>query len=459
MKILMFSSNTACSPYPTYPLGCSIICSALREHGHEVKIMDMMVLKDTPAEKISCEIRKFSPDLAGISIRNIDNVNLLEQETFLDAPCKLVEVIRSICPGIPVVLGGSAFSIMPEQILDLTGADYGIAGEGEEAFPKLVSMLQQGLDPPGKILHASQKLTGNLIRGDSYATEITEFYSQQGSILPIQTKRGCPNKCVYCTYPHIEGRTIRTRDPEDVVADMTRLKQRHNADFIFFTDSVFNDSEGRYMELVEHLGKNNPGIPWTAFFQPHPGLNRNIVKRLADCGLHSVELGPDATSDITLKAMGKNFPFDQVLRCNSLFASHNIAVANYFMMGGPGETKETAREGVENIRKLDMSVCFVFIGVRILPNTPLYRMALSEKIITKDSDLISPVYYFSPMLEQKWLEDFLGQTLSKIKHCVYPPNSMDDGIRILRSMGYRGNLWEMMVKDSKRIPMSRVQAS
>ncbi len=453
MKILLFSSNTACAPYPTYPLGCSIICSALRAHGHEVKLMDMMPLKDTPEEDIACEIRNFSPDIAGISIRNIDNVNVLEQETFLDAPRKLVGTIRRTCPGIPVVLGGSAFSIMPERILEALGADYGIAGEGEVAFPDLVSMLEHGIEPPKKILRAPQNLNGNLIRGDSYSTEITAFYSGQGSILPVQTKRGCPNKCMYCTYPHIEGTAIRTRDPKDVADDMTELKQRHNADFIFFTDSVFNDSEGRYMELVEHLEKNNPGIPWTAFFQPDPSLDQNILKRLADCGLHSVELGPDATSDTTLKAMGKNFSFDEVLRCNKLFASHNIAVANYFMMGGPGETEETAREGVDNIRLLDMSACFVFLGVRILPNTPLHILALSQNIISKDTDLTSPVYYFSPKLDRQWLENFLEQTLSKIKHCVYPPNSMDDGIRILRSMGYRGNLWEMMVKDSKRIPM------
>jgi radical SAM superfamily enzyme YgiQ (UPF0313 family) len=121
------------------------------------------------------------------------------------------------------------------------------------------------------------------------------------------------------------------------------------------------------------------------------------------------------------------------------------------MMGGPGETEKTAEKGVENIRALDMSVSFVFLGIRILPGTPLYKIALRENIITEDADLLQPTYYFSPNLERKWLENYLDSTLSRIKHCVYPPNSMDNGIQILRKMGYRGNLWEMMVKGSKRL--------
>jgi hypothetical protein len=98
-----------------------------------------------------------------------------------------------------------------------------------------------------------------------------------------------------------------------------------------------------------------------------------------------------------------------------------------------------------------MSVSFVFLGIRILPGTPLYQIALQESIINKDTDIVQPHYYFSPQLERKWLEDYLDNTLTKIKHCVYPPNSMDAGIQILRQMGYRGNLWEMMVKNSKRL--------
>lgn len=450
MKILLISSNTATSPYPVYPLGCSIIASVLQQAGHDVKMLDIIALEEN-FEIVDSEIRNFKPELVGISIRNIDNVNMLEEESFLAVPKKLTSMVHRQFPDTPVVLGGSGFSIMPEHILQAIGADYGIAGEGEQAVLELVETLAKGEKPADKILRSSQPLTGKSIKGAAYEPELISFYQEQGCIMPLQTKRGCLNKCLYCTYPFLEGRDLRTRNPEDVVNDMKILHDDFGADFIFFTDSVFNDAKGEYLKVVDAIKAGNLDIPWTAFFQPDPQLDKDTVKRLIDAGLHSVELGPDATSDETLKAMGKRFKFKDVIRSNQLFADEHIAVANYFMIGGLKETKETVKIGVENIRALDMSVSFVFLGTRILPGTPLYRIALKEGFIDETTDIINPVYYLSPEIDRQWLENYLDDTLGKIKHCIYPPNSMDAGIQILRQMGYRGNLWEMMVKDSKRM--------
>ena len=466
MKILLISTNTAASPYPVFPLGCGIIANVLDNAGHDVRLFDVMAesegkmpLSDV-LDMLRCEVRKFNPELLAISIRNIDNVNILEEETFLDIPKKMIDAVRAMQPGIPVIMGGSGFSIMPEEILDFTGADYGVAGEGEQLVLELVDAISTGKQLDERVLHAEDGgLVGNEIKGTTYFADdlisgkpLSPYYKDVGSILPIQTKRGCLNNCIYCTYPFLEGRKLRSRDPEDVIREIKILKYDHGADFIFFTDSVFNDTAGEYLKIIDAIERHKIDIPWTAFFQPDPKLDTATVDRLIAAGLHSVELGPDATSDTTLKAIGKKFNFDDVLKCNQLFSDKNIAVANYFMMGGPGETEDTARDGVENIRKLDMSVSFVFLGIRILPGTPLFKLSLKQNIISEDHNILEPTYYFSPELDRTWLEEFLDSTLARIKHCVYPPNSMDSGIQILRKMGYRGNLWEMMVKGSKRLP-------
>ena len=133
MRILLISSNTASSPYPVYPLGCSLIASVLLQAGHDVKMLDVIALAGN-MELISCEIRRFNPDLVGISIRNIDNVNILEEESFLAVPEQLTSLVHEQSPGTPVVLGGSGFSIMPELILQSVGADYGIAVKGSKRY-------------------------------------------------------------------------------------------------------------------------------------------------------------------------------------------------------------------------------------------------------------------------------------------------------------------------------------
>lgn len=451
MKILLISSNTSSSPYPVYPLGCSVIAAVLSDAGHEVKVFDYLAEKED-IDSLKCVIRKFNPEIAGISIRNIDNVNVLEEQIYLSAPKQITSLLHNMIPGIPVILGGSGFSIMPEEVLNYTGADYGVAGEGETAIIELVQALAAGEKPTKRIFKSEHLLDGVGIYGATYFSHLTEFYNASGSIMPLQTKRGCTNNCLYCTYPFLEGRELRCRNPQDVVDDMRRLKDEFNAECIFFTDSVFNDSSGEYLKVIDAIEKSGLDIPWTAFFQPDPKLDKTTVKRLINAGLHSVELGPDATTDTTLKAIGKKFTFKDVIHCNKLFAAENIAVANYFMMGGPKETRETAIAGVENIRALDMSVSFVFLGIRILPGTPIYKIAIKEGIIDEHTDVLDSVYYFSPGLVRKWLEEYLDSTLSKIKHCVYPPNSADTGIQVLRQMGYQGNLWELMIKDSKRLP-------
>jgi len=448
MKILLISSNNANSPYPVYPLGCAVIAKALIRAGHEIKIADFMPLNEN-YDKIRQVLSEFKPRLVGISIRNIDNVNILEEKSFIHIPNKITEIIHSEFPGIPVVLGGSGFSIMPENILNFVGADYGIAGEGETAFPQLVQKIEKKISLDEKIFKTPAPLTGSHIHGAVYNENLVSFYTEKGSILPLQTKRGCLNHCIYCTYPFLEGRDLRCRPVQDVIEDLKILKNKLNADYVFFTDSVFNDSKGEYLKIIDAIEKADINLPWTAFFQPDPNLNKNLLRRMINAGLHSVELGPDATSDTTLKAIGKHFTFNDVLRCNELFANENIPVANYFMMGGPGENKKSAMQGVENIRSLNMSVSFVFLGIRILPGTPLFKIAVKQGIINEQTNIISPHYYFSPELDQHWLESYLDDTLAKIKNCVYPPNSMDAGIQILRKMGYKGNLWELMVKNRK----------
>lgn len=469
MRVQLVSTNTASSPYPVYPLGCSVVAEALRRAGHKTRFFDCNSIADGHSDVDSTladlekEFRSFQPELIGISIRNIDNVNVLEEETFLDLPRRVVETAREALPGVPVVLGGSGYSIMPEALLYEIGADYGVAGEGERAVLELAEALKKGVPPPvdpAGIIRASESpLRDDSILGAEYILELAKRYNAAGCVMPLQTKRGCSNKCVYCTYPFLEGRKLRGRPSKEVIADIRRLRDEFGADMIFFTDSVFNDSTGNYLTLVEAMEKEGLEFPWTAFFQPDPGLTPEIVDRLADTGLQSVELGPDATSDITLKAIGKHFNFEEVFRCNELFANKSIAVANYFMMGVPSETEETAKKGVENIRCLDRSVSFVFLGVRILPGTPLLELAVREGVIGRNTPLVDPVYYFSQGVNREWLEEYLDETLGKMKHCVYPPNSMDAGIRILRQMGYRGNLWEMMVKDSKRLPRHQTTAT
>jgi lipid biosynthesis B12-binding/radical SAM protein len=447
MKILMVSSNTAESPYPIYPLGASIIAGVLAKEGHEVRQFDFLQ-NNNSLDALGEEIERFQPGLTGISIRNIDNVNIINEQYYIDTVRDIVNKIRESSDG-KIILGGAGFSLIPDLILQKTGADYGIIGEGESLIVGFADNAAKGIYPEEHIIGSDGKLEGRKLLPAKYDDRLMEFYLRSGNIASIQTKRGCTSKCVYCTYPVLEGATIRRRDPGSVVDDIELLSEKHKAKYIFFVDSVFNDDEDAYLDLIEEMERRKVNIPWTGFFKP-AGLNDEIVERMKQTGLIAVELGSDASCNSTLRKMGKGFTFKDIEECNDLFSGHGIAASHFFMFGGPGETKETVYEGIRNISGLKKCIVFIFMGIRILPNTSLARIAINEKVIRAGEDMLKPVYYISPDIDKTWLEETLKDAFSKTRNCIFPPDAYDGTIKALHKMGYSGTLWNLLISGKKR---------
>lgn len=450
MKILLISSNITMSPYPLYPLGLSMIASALAGAGHEVRQFDFLQ-QNNSLDALVQEIMEFGPGLIGISVRNIDNVNFMNEQYYIDIVKDIVKRAKEVSVA-KVILGGAGFSLVPELILKETGADYGIIGEGERLVIDFAAAAAAGIYPEGKLIGPEIRLTGAEIVSARYDEEMMKYYLHSGNIASVQTKRGCTQKCVYCSYPLLEGSSIRRRDPGMVVDDIELLRDSHKAKYIFFIDSVFNDAEGAYLDVIEEMRRRNVNIPWTGFFKPE-GLNDEIIGLMKSTGLIAVEIGADAACDTTLKKLGKRFSFQDIVKCNDMFTRAGIATSHYFMFGGPGETRETVYEGIENVKGLEKSVSFIFMGIRILPNTLLAQIALREKLLSPDNGMLKPVYYISPLVDRKWLEDTLTEAFSNIRHCIFPPDAVDSSLRMLHKLGYSGTMWDLLIpraKDKKR---------
>ncbi|MGQ9744518.1 MAG: cobalamin-dependent protein [Dissulfurimicrobium sp.] len=106
------------------PHGLSIVASALMIAGHEVRQSDILIHGNT-LDALAEEVRRFNQELIGISIRNIDNVNLMNEQYYIDVVKDLW--IKGVSAA-NIVLGGAGFSLMSELIMQETGADYGVVG-------------------------------------------------------------------------------------------------------------------------------------------------------------------------------------------------------------------------------------------------------------------------------------------------------------------------------------------
>lgn len=444
MRILLISSNIAETPYAVYPLGMSMVAAALKAEGHEVTMFDFLH-RGKSLDAVRSVVRESAPELVGISIRNVDNVNLMNEQRYIETVRDIVRVLREET-GAKIVLGGSGFSVMPQQVLEAAGADYGITGEGEVVFCRFAAGAAGGQYPVERILGSTPCLTGGQIPPAFYEPEMMKFYLQSGHMAAIQTKRGCEHGCVYCTYPVLEGHRLRERDPAAVVDDMERLVSDYKAKYIFFTDSVFNDNQGRYRAIVNEMKRRGLQIPWSAFFKPGGDLDEKIVKLMCETGLKAAELGSDAPSDVTLRGIGKDFLFKDVSDCNSMFVDNGVATAHYFMFGCPGETQESVIEGVRNITGLRKTAVFVFMGIRILPDTGLEKIAVRDGIIRQGQSLLDPVYYISPEVDRQWLESTLKKSFEGIRNIVFPPDALETKLHFLFKLGYAGSLWDLISK-------------
>lgn len=397
-------------------------------------------------------LREWHPDFVGISVRNIDDVLIRKQETFFGELAELTAAIR-VEASCPVILGGSGFSIFPKQLLELAQADFGIAGPGEAGFLRLISALKNGTDYsgiPGLVFREDGKVivNGAAPAGSACALDLCDrpasiaaYYIQQGSMLNLQTQRGCSFRCCYCTYPLVEGRRRRRQQPEFIANDFERL-QRLGARYVFIVDSVFNSSARHVTETCEALLRRKLRLPWGCFLRPQ-GLTPDLMRLMAGAGLTHIEFGSDSFCDEVLAAYRKDFTFEEVRRASELAWKEKIDFCHFLIAGGPGETEATLEKGFENSQRIPGAVILAVVGMRIYPGTRLHTQAIAEGRISRKTNLLKPVYYLAPGLTEE-------DTFAKIADFARrSPNWLvgdpDPGyqrlVNRLRQRGLAGPLW------------------
>jgi radical SAM superfamily enzyme YgiQ (UPF0313 family) len=421
----------------------AMVAGALAREGHEVDQFDFLVAGQS-FDQVRDRIRQFNPRFVCIGIRNLDNCDSLTRTTYPALVKEIVDVVKA-CSGLPVILGGAAFSLMPDAFIALTGADHGVVGEGERALCALIADLEAGRPAP-VLVKDPGLLQGCDMGSPLYSGELSAYYLGRSGMINIQTKRGCPQKCIYCSYPQLEGGNLRLRDPRAVVDDMERAHRDQGVSSFFITDSIFNDGEGHYLAIVDEMLRRDLGLSWSCYLRPQ-GLGRKEIAHMMRAGLQAVELGTDAACDRTLHALGKGLTFREVVEVNDACGAEHLPCAHFVMFGGPGETPETLEEGLANLEALDRCVAFAFSGIRIHPDTALRLLAIREGMITAETNLFEPVYYFSPHIDPAAMNDRIYQSFRKRRDRFFPPEEAQERQRLLIRMGYKGLIWDTLLRD------------
>jgi len=451
MKILLISVNRERMPFPVFPLGLAYIARGLREEGHQIEVMDLCFSQEVSVD-LHQTLGRFRPDLIGISLRNLDNLTYPTSVSYL----KEAEEVLGICrrsTSSPLVIGGSGFSLAPKELFQHLNIDFGIVGEGEEFFRHLVRSLERGdpISPSPHLLvkkkplpHLIEGARVSLIQSPDRSLFQTQRYLEEGGMGNIQTKRGCPFSCIYCTYPLLEGERIRLRKVDEVVAEIHHLIDG-GVDYIYFVDDIFNYPPSFAEGLCREIIRSKVDFKWSAFI--HPGfLNEALLQWMKEAGCVGIEFGTDSGSSRMLENYKKSFNRENIIQSSKLCSKLNINQCHYLLFGGPGEDEETIEESFQLMDQLDPTAVIAMLGIRIYPGTKMEQLSFSQRVIPQDANLIYPYFYISPTVGGRLNEIIEKKALAR-KRWIVPGleiNITQNLMEQIRRFRIRGPLWELV---------------
>lgn len=449
-KLLLISANTYQKPYPVYPLAISYLKGHLQQNIKNLQI-DTFDFNFKNIDDFENILSENNYDFIGISIRNIDGANSLEQKNFINQYKEIIEISRKISKA-KIIIGGAGFSIFAKNLFEVLQPNFAIKGEAEYSLTELIQNLINNNNNFSNIQGLIYKEKEQIIQNDktNYFTDFNlqydhsniDFYWKHSGMLSIQTKRGCPFKCIYCTYPIIDGRKLRTLSIESIVRNIEQLYFEKQINYFFFTDSVFNIANKYNIALAEALIKSKAKINWGAYFSPF-NFKEDIIKLYKESGLLHIEFGTESLSDIMLKNYQKHFSFKDVLQASEIASKLQINFAHFLIFAGYSETYQTIKETIKNADLLPPTVIFPYFGMRIYPDTPLQTIAINEKIIDINDNLIEPKYYIASNIDFEKVKEL---TSNSQRRWVFTDENNENIIQKLRNKNKKGPLWEYLMK-------------
>ncbi len=449
MNILIIGTNRNKYPVPVLPSGACMVAEAAERAGHTVTLIDLMFEAD-PLRVITAEADSAAYDVIGLSVRNIDNIDMGGPRLLIDDLLPLIDAIRGLTDA-PIVMGGAALSVMPEEILRLTRVSRAVIGDGESVFTRLLERLARG--DPGRDLAGVAAVDDGIFRlnppegGPSGACAAPDYrrwlnmkaYGAHLATVPLQTKLGCCFQCVYCTYRKIEGDTYRLLDPGSAAEAALRFASTGLTD-IEFVDNVFNAPYDHAMAVCEALIQARPRARFQSLELNPASFDHELLTAMERAGFVGIGLTVESASDPVLRGLRKGFTARAVHAAADVVRGHRLPCLWIFMLGGPGETRETVRETLRfaetAIRPQDTALFSV--GIRIYPGTELESIARVQGILSiPPAGMLRPVFYVSPEVDADWIMREVGKSMRSHMNFVNLDSLSLPYLPLISRLGYR----------------------
>ena len=397
MRILIVNPPVRENDNPHFPTGLGYLAAVLKKEGHEVSVIDAAALKLRKTELID-RIKKEQFDVFAVG-------GLITIFNYLKW---LTGEVRNINPKALIISGGSAVSSIPQLFLKRTGVDVGLLYEAEATIIDLIKLIEEKKDystlPGIAYRNKEGNITANPLRTridnlddlpfpayDLFPMNIYLSFPQQMGLLNMSKSRkaigiiatrGCPWKCTFCHRNF--GNVYRTRSPENVVAEMEMLYKTYGISFFDFKDETLTVNRAVTEKMCDLLIERGHDFKWQAMTRADL-VNKELLLKMKKAGCIYINFGLESGSQRMLDAVDKKIKVETMEQAIKWVKEVNIELTKSFMIGIPGESKETAQETIDFCKRLDLNGTF-FICTPY-PGTILWEKLKSDgKIVTEEDE-------------------------------------------------------------------------
>lgn len=391
MKVLLLQSpitekNITSFMYP--PLGLIALAAYLQQGGHDVSLYDANIEGGKIEDALNL-VKIQSPQIIGIGAMSVNMSKSLQ----------LAEAIKSFSKDIITVIGGIHPTVEPQQALQNPSIDFVIRGEGESTMTELLTALQKKktqkkktdfekilglgfkknnqiiINPPRELIPDLNPLpipAYNLLNIKKYRAP----YASRAPYMIMTRSRGCPFNCTFCGVKKMFGRRYRVQSPERSIKEVDYLVNKLGVKEIGFKDSEFTLAPKNVEDFCDLLIKKNYDLTWNCNGRvnhaTYPMLNK-----MKQAGCVGITYGVESGDQKILDNMKKQTTPQQVRKAVKISKDIGLKVIGNFMIGNPGDTKETIEKTINFAKELNLDYAY-FGFTTPFPGTELREQAIAN---------------------------------------------------------------------------------
>lgn len=336
------------------PLSLAWVAAIAEKAGHKVIIIDARTLKLTKKETLGI-LKEFKPDIMGFMLTTYMYPETLEWIRYLKERVK-----------VPVVVGGYNLRVYPKESIAPSEIDFGIVEHAYYTIPALFKELEGDRNfsrVPGlvykdkceiKITSHPEKINfdffpnpaRHLLPNELYA----EFPTQRKNFTVMITSLGCPCRCTFC---EAGGTLYSPRSPATVVNELEECYYRYNIRDIDIFDYEFPMDRKRTLAICKEIQKRKLDITWACRSRVD-SVDEELLWEMKRSGCRSIYYGVESGVQEILDKVNKGITLNQIRETVGLTKYVGIQALGFFLIGAPGETKETVKQTVKFAKELDL---------------------------------------------------------------------------------------------------------